>query len=314
MCWNAFNFHACVAGMAFAILAVVAIESGAAPTPSASSTGTRDGQWLATHLKAVIDQGDLYRPEQLARTLDLVIQGSESSTFNPSPNCSQRYGDRSFVHTNYRMHGDWYKPTSEGIQHMKFPQAFINPAGEVGDPRIKFESFYTTSCNQNSALTHETSASLGLSGLSSFSCFTRERLKALINADFYMATDGVALSVYSGPPNEQYGISLEFSFRMGAPCALGASIRQEDRSGMRYERAWAKQRSCLDRAEKEYCAVHTTATLDELNEANRLAETACGNLESFYQREPLNGRPPPTRPRTCLDSSKPACEQTVPCE
>jgi hypothetical protein len=121
------------------------------------------------------------------------------------------------------------------------------------------------------------------------------------------------VSSYSGAPNDQYGIYLEFVFRMGAPCALGATIRQDDRSGLRYRRAATKLYACIESAENELCATKPDATSAEFDEVTRTAKAACGNLETLYQSEPLTGRAPAPQPRICFDSSKPACQRKVAC-
>jgi hypothetical protein len=154
---------------------------------------------------------------------------------------------------------------------------------------------------------------LSVNNLSSFACLTPEKLKAWINAEFHEATDGVSLSGYSGAPNDQHGIYLEFVFRMGAPCALGATIRQKDRDGLRYRRAWTKLRVCIESAEEKYCATKPDATSAEFDEVTRTAKAACGDLETIYQNEPLTGRAPAPQPRFCFDDNRPACQRRVPC-
>ncbi|HTB37803.1 MAG TPA: hypothetical protein VK777_11980 [Reyranella sp.] len=299
------------------LLPLIAASGIAAPLDqkSGASPVVRDGRWLVLQLKAVVDGSELYTPENLARTLALDLQASEKKTPMGTGACTNPKGGGTWtiIKTTYRATTSWYKPTSEGIQDMKVPQVFINPATVAGEPAIDYAIYRSSVCDGIPGARWETGAVFSLNNLSSFACLTPGKLKAWIDTEFHEATDGVSVSSYSGAPNDQYGIYLEFVFRMGAPCALGATIRQDDRSGLRYRRAATKLYACIESAENELCATKPDATSAEFDEVTRTAKAACGNLETIYQSEPLTGRAPAPQPRICFDSSKPACQRKVAC-
>lgn len=111
-----------------------------------------------------------------------------------------------------------------------------------------------------------------------------------------MATDGVSLSSYSPPATDAYGVSLEFTFRAGAPCAVAASIRQDSRSGFREQRAFAKWRACRDKAKADYCAAHPGLRSSDRGALQSHEVRACDDQQIYIAREPPGGGPPPSWP------------------
>jgi hypothetical protein len=287
------------AALCVALTIFVVAKSNAAPEQGPASSAqseNADARSFLTRLKTIVDEEELFEPDKVAKTLGATVRGHTDKDF-PARNCSGLYGDRSFVAKTYDIENSWFKPGPEGVQRMKVPSFFINPAGEVGNPSIKYDICLGTYCHGEEKI-HSSSAVLSFGGLSSFSCLTPEVLKKFLGIDTHEATDGVSVAHYFGRENDRYGTDLTFYFRAFAPCAVGADIRQEEERGNRQRRAFQKYRVCVDRANHEFCVKHP-----DLNpgEADRLVDDAnkvCGTLLSFISKEPWTGESPPPLPET----------------
>lgn len=290
-------------GFAVAFVAVVLVvlamrESPGAPNAPAVSASplseNSDAARLLLKIKAIIDKGLLYEPQEMARTLQLQMRFKEEPANIARQTCPDGSAGTQTMMTTAEIDNTWFKPGPEGIQHMKFPQAFINPAGEVGAPTVSYETFKSRRCGDKDY--DRVEAQLSFNNLSGFSCLTPDRLKTLINANYSMATDGVSVSSYAAPANDRYGSSVDFIFRMGAPCALGATIRQNTRDGQRERRAFSNWRWCSVRADHDFCATHAALKPEESDLLRRNSEAVCGTEESFLAKEPLSDLPPKDLP------------------
>jgi hypothetical protein len=186
---------------------------------------------------------------------------------------------------------------------MQIPPAFINQGHVAGKPEVRYEAYRSVQCKSPSYTSIR--ARLSFNNLSGFSCLTPDRLQRLIGAKFEMYTDGVSGSTYSPPATNVYGVSLEFIFRLGAPCAVGASVELDSRGGFREQRAFLKWRACLDKAGKEFCAARGgKAVYSDL----RQHQDASCESQQYIEREPLEGDPPGPWPDSQPTTDN-ACEQ-----
>lgn len=266
-----------------------------APQAQPAAIDNSDGSRLVAKLRTVADRGLLYEPQAMAEVLGLKVHFSEERKTLELGKCSDGRDRPLTKITSGRFENGWYKPGPEGIQNMKLPQAFINPAGQAGEPSISYEMYRSTRCDDGDYERIE--ARLTFDNLSGFSCLMPDRLKTQIGAEYYMATDGFSGSIYRPPATDRYGVTLDFLFRMGAPCALAARIDQETRRGKREERALAKWAWCVFRAKQEFCQTHRDLKPEENDQLKTVARKACGTEETFLQKEPLSGPPADPLPK-----------------
>jgi hypothetical protein len=117
----------------FLLIITSEIGSVAADQPKLSE---ENAAWLLAQLKSLVDNGRFFDANAVSGTLHLKLQGTEKEMLQQPADCSNPYSDKSLLRTNFEVAADWFKESSEGVRHMKFPAAFINPAGEVGDLAI----------------------------------------------------------------------------------------------------------------------------------------------------------------------------------
>ena len=264
-----------------------------------------EGDRFVRLLKKIADQrGLLLEPDRMARELDIPMT-FETRPGNQGPKSCEAGGfDKSMLVTKGKAANDsWYRETSEGIQNMQIPPAFINQGHVAGKPEVRYEAYRSVQCKSPSYTSIR--ARLSFNNLSGFSCLTPDRLQRLIGAKYEMYTDGVSGSTYSPPATNAYGVSLEFIFRLGAPCAVGASVELDSRGGFREQRAFLKWRACLDKAGKEFCAARGgKAVYSDL----RQHQDASCESQQYIEREPLEGDPPGPWPDSQPTTDN-ACEQ-----
>jgi hypothetical protein len=289
VCNHRFVFNSLV----IALLASAATVCMAAP-PALETT---DAGWFVAKVKTVVDEGQLFYPQQVERTLGLQIRRTDEERIAQPPQCSMPSDERSVISTRFEIANGWFKPGSNSLQDMKIPRAFINPATVVGRPAINYSMHDITYCQGDRNVLRRTEAELSFGGLSGFACLTPGQLKTLMNAESIQATDGVSISRYAAPGNDLYQTTVDFVFRMGAPCAVTATIRQDSRLGYRQLRAEAKSKSCGDSFIRRFCATLPNLLLTNLDRLDEDRIKACGTLESFFQNEPSTGLPPPPEPK-----------------
>lgn len=194
------------------------------------------GVRLVRLLKKVADEALVLQPERMAQQLDIAMTFETKPSTLMSKSCDDDGSYKSFLVTTAKVSESWYRETPEGVPNMKIPPAFINAGTIAGEPRVSYDAYRTVRCTSP----HHTNveARLSFQNLSGFSCLTPDMLAKQIGTKHYMATDGVSLSAYSPPATEAYGVRLQFLFRDGAPCAVGASVDLNSRDGLREQRAY----------------------------------------------------------------------------
>lgn len=308
------------------LLSIVAIGAitlslGSSVVPAAPEPGPREesslpprpeGDRLVRLLKQIADEAVLIDPERMAKELNIEMKFTTRNRNDfTEKGCSVQGQYKVFSVTEATVGDSWFKPTPEGVQNMEVPRAFINPAFITGAPEVAFSLYRTVDCASPNYL--ELESTLSFANLSGFSCLTPDRLQKLIGAEYRMATDGVSISSYSPPPTEAYGVVLEFGFRVGAGCAVGASIRQDSRDGFRERRAFIKWRACIDKARADYCAAHpdVKSQPDGRSLVHDAEQKTCGDQRSFLAREPTGTGSPGPWPSFGPVSDNP-CEEGAP--
>jgi hypothetical protein len=262
-------------------------------------SSVKDGAWLLRQLKALADDEAFLSLDKVGTALSFTLDGTSHEIVPQPPNCSNPHSDKSRIVTDYLIKNSWYRLTSEGLPHMKFPGAFINPPGEVGDPQIAYHIMKTASCSGKFDVANRSSAEISFSGLPAFACLSPSDLKNQLHAEYQMGTDGVSVSTYQAVANDQFGTRITFFFRMGAVCALSAQIEQDSEFSYRYLRAAAKFKDCTKHVDHDFCATHPPFSWgegDKIDEMNEAAAKVCGGLDSFYEKEPPSGDAPPAQP------------------
>jgi hypothetical protein len=251
-----------------------------------------NGDRLVRLLKKIADEGLLLEPERMARTLDIpmTFETKPSDFQNGCDSGDTTWAYKTFLVIEAKVGDSWFKAGSEGVPDMKVPSFAINQGYVVGAPEISFSLYRTVRCKTPTYTKIE--ASLGFRNLSSFSCLQPDRLLRLIGAKYRMATDGVSLSSYSPPATEGYGTDLEFTFQVGAPCAVGASVRLGSRTGFREQRAFVKWRTCIDKAKADYCAAHPSLKSEDSGKLHDFENASCEEQAIYTEREPPSGGPP----------------------
>jgi len=256
-------------------------------------------QTFMQRLKTVADQGNLFEPESVAKLLEMNF---EISTDELTSDCAEIWQTRSNRTTRIAPDASsWYRNLPSGVHEMVVPQAFINPASKVGDADFKYQIVRKIGCTDQFNLQDHTEARLSFEGLSSFACILDADIWRLLpGAKFVMATDGVSFYVYQSKLDDEAATSLDFLFRMGAPCALSASIHKDPKSGLRYKRAESKWRNCEAHADIEFCkgrAPIEWADGQALDEMRNHANKACGTLDSVYKNDTERGTQPAPLPK-----------------
>jgi len=265
-------------------------------------------QSFMQRLKTVTDQGNLFEPESLVKLLEMSF---ELSTEEQTSDCAEVWQMRSHRTTRVAPNASsWYHNLPSGAHNMVVPRAFINPATTVGDAKFNYQIVRKIGCTDQFNLQDHTDARLSFEGLPSFSCISDADIRALLpEAKFMMATDGVYSYFYQGRLDDEASTSLDFVFRMGAPCALSASISKDQEHGLRYKRAESRWRNCEARADIEFCkgrAPIEWADGQALDEMRNNANKACGTLDSVYKNDTERGTQPAPLPKYKRDA--------LPCE
>jgi hypothetical protein len=202
-----------------AVLMTVACSEVASHAQLASTHP--QGVRLVRLLKNVADKALVLQPELMAKELDIVMTFETKPSNTVTKSCEDGYC-KSFLATTAKVSSSWYRETPEGVPKMKIPPAFINAGTIAEEPRVTYRAYRTARCASPNNTNVE--ARLSFLNLSGFSCLTPDMLAKLIGAKHHIATDGVSLSIYSPPTAGSYAVSLEFLFRVGAPCAVDASV------------------------------------------------------------------------------------------
>jgi hypothetical protein len=226
-------FRHLAASVAAVLAAAACVEVASHAQPESTHP---QGVRLVRLLKKVADQALVLQPERMAKELDVAMTFETKPSDTISKACEDGGYYKSFLVTTAKVSDSWYKETPEGVPNMKIPPAFINSGTIAEEPRVIYKSYRTVRCASPNDTNVE--ARLSFQNLSGFSCLTPDMLAKLIGAKYHMATDGVSLSIYSPPATDDYGVSLEFLFRAGAPCAVYTFVDLNSRAGLREQRAY----------------------------------------------------------------------------
>ena len=223
--------------LACAVAAVTGSCAGDAPVPSPESAVE-----LISNLKAVADQQALFDPDKTARLLALDINAGQPVT-RTDFDCKKDRISWDQSHRDYSVKTDWYHMQPNGIRQ-SYPRAFINPAGQTGEPTISYWSATSTQkCGLEAFLKKRESARLDLQNLPGFACITPDMI-IRIGGKYTRATDGVSIASYEHNTDDAV-TTIEFTFRAMAMCALGASITQSNERNLRWLRADKKFEICV---------------------------------------------------------------------
>jgi hypothetical protein len=274
------------------LLAACAHHAVRGPVPEEHSDPADSTEFLL-RLQRMADQGDLFDPSDARRILGLRLTASVKET-HPT-DCSKSYGIRNSHNTTLEQaESGWYRPLSSGAGHMDIPAAFINPASTTGDAKLEYGISHVVYCTDAVGMQDYTNAQMTFGNLPSYACIAPADIrKAIPKAEVHMATDGVYVVNYQGRVDDEAGTSLQFVYRMGATCAIGATLRQDKEKGLRFQRASATYGACSVDAKKNYCATHPHPTWgngDALDDMRAYANKVCGTVNALYLREPANGR------------------------
>ena len=220
------NILAAIVIAAFTLIAISACHTKSESEPLSKEKPQPEGDRLVLLLKKIADQGLLYEPERLAKVLGIDMKFETQKTAG-TPSCDAGGYNKSIEITKSEVRRSWYSAGPEGVPDMKVPGFGINRPTVIGAPYVAFSLYRSVKCKTPD---ESVEGHLQFVNLSSFSCLSAERLKRLIGARYQMATDGVSISYYKPPPTAAYGTYLDFVFGAGAPCAIGAGIRQDSRS------------------------------------------------------------------------------------
>lgn len=279
-----------------AILAACLPCRMAAASAPASTTDVRPE--FIQRLKAVADDGDLFDPSSIAPMLDM---GLRTETSEQMEKCSGQAG-QTRRQTTMALPGDssWYRPLPTGVGDMEIPAAFVNPASKAGIARLDYKIEHKLDCDRGYELTDSTKAQLLFAGLPSYACFTPADIRKLFpEAKFEMATDGVSSFRYRGRVDDDAATSIEFLFRMGAPCAIAADVSKDQSQGWRAERARIKRMQCIDKASRAFCAAHGPISWsdgDAVAAMQRNYLSSCESIAALVAKDREPGTPPPPPP------------------
>ena len=250
-----------------------------------------NGDGLAFLLKKIAKEGLLTDPVKLAAALDMEVNvATKIADIGHTP-CSEGGRTRQTTVTHATFGESWYRPTPEGVRDMKVPQFLSDRVYIAGNPKLFYDLYRTSLCN---GANEEIDASLTFGDVSAYSCFTPERLRRLIGTTYHMQHHGIAGSSYLAPPRVDDGATLVFTFQMGAPCAIGVTVRQNTRDGLRYQRAFMKWRTCYDQARLDYCTANPGADGDSEKRMNEHGEAIYGRgWDAYLDREPFTDEPAP---------------------
>jgi hypothetical protein len=252
-------------------------------------------------IRAAADSGRLFDPSAISNILGIDFQ-AQTVELEPQPSdCSKEWQNRSLQKlSTIAAESSWYRVLPTGIRNMEVPAAFINRATKSEDAKFSYQGFRAIKCNDRSGLQDHTSAAITFNGLPSFSCISSSDIRRwLPEAEFQMATDGVSLFTYRGKVDDEIGTKIDFVFRMGASCALSASIIQDQFDGLRYRRAISKRRNCEVVSNKTFCNNHEPFGWndDAVNEMRRFADKACGTVDSLFRLDKEHGTQPDPLPK-----------------
>jgi hypothetical protein len=290
--------YSLLVAMAVMLLAACARHAVNVPVREGHA-GPADSAEFLQRLQRMADQGNLFEPRDARRILGFRLTASVKET-HPT-DCSKSYGIRDSHNTTLEQsEGSWYRPLPSGAGHIDIPAAFINPASTTGDARLEYRISHAVYCTDDVGMQDYMNAQMTFENLPSYACITSaDILKVIPKAQLHMATDGVFLVDYQGRVDDEAGMSLQFVYRMGATCALDATLRQDKKKGLRFQRASATYEACSVGAKKNYCATHPHPTWgngEALGDMRTYANKICGTENALYLREPANGRSPPPAP------------------
>jgi hypothetical protein len=261
-------------------------------------------------LRSVADSGSLNDVAKTMNLLDMTYHANTVQMAASPPDCSIDWHPRSQLTTNVQQVGsDWYVPTQFGVQNLSVPAVFINPATTItGNPAVRYSVTRTIRCTDSFRLQDNTEATLDLDPLPPFLCLTKPDIAAALPRSYpENATDGVSFFRYQGHLDDDTGTTLSFFFRAGARCALSATIRQSQESGLRVQRAASKFQACSADATQMLCSSHEAVGWKDktLDEREQYISQRCGTLNALYLKEPLSGEPPPPPPPPSVSNRTP---------
>jgi hypothetical protein len=287
-------------------------EIGQADTADASSV---QAEFLG-RLQELALSGQLFDIKATAATLSLSFQESTQEVLLPFPDCRDGTKATAHVTTVSASDSSWFHTLPSGAGHISVPAFTINPATVSGDPTFEYKLFHSLRCTESRRLRDHTDAVLSFAGLPAFTCLTPANIRtALPKADLVQATDGVFMVELQGRQGDDSGTRLTFVFRAGANCALGAEVRQDQESGLRYHRALYRYSKCREPSDREFCSTHPNigwSDTDAIAEMNLQADKRCGTVDSLYRQEPNSGISPPPIDRHVGSVAKGPCAEHVP--
>lgn len=257
----------------------------------ASSAPVGSGPWLLDSLQRLADEGALSEPNRVAQLLDVQIApATPREVYDQPAACRSPTTGRSLIVSKYSAIPPWLKPTSQGVQGMFIPEFMINKAGTSGDPSLTYnESNWRPCSDRYNFLADNREATLTIGGLPAFVCYKRLELEQRFGERERPHTDGVSSVDYVVNNHDDRSTYLSFTFRVGAPCALSATLNQGVQKSRRWDRANSKWQQCRKNSESRYVELHGPVNIldDEAVAPMREAVAdACGSLGDYYVREP----------------------------
>lgn len=273
-------------------------DSKPAASEAASDAAAVRSTFLS-RLRELAAQGNLFEPDSAARILEMKLHAS-TAPGRPPVACGDGTIKSSEVTTVVRSEPTWFRALPSGAGHIDVPAFMINPATRTGDPTFAYRVYHSVNCADWPRLRDRKEARISFNGLPAFACLTPASIaKEIPEARHIIATDGVSIMRWEGRVDDDAAVALEFVFRAGAACALGADITQDQQQGLRYLRAQDKYETCRAPSDREFCLKHPNVTWSDrelLRQMVMQAYERCGTVNSFYVKEPANAEPAPPLP------------------
>lgn len=279
-----------------------------APVDPVSEQATARSTFLF-RVRELAIRGNLFEPDSVARILDMKLQAA--TEMRAPRNCGDGTMTKMEVTTVAPSELPWFRELPSGAGHIDIPSFTINPATTSGDPTIAYHVYHVVECADWPRMRDRKEARVSFNGLPAFACLTPSDIaKEIPEIRPVPATDGVFIMQLDGRIDDDAAVTLSFSFRAGAECALAAGINQDQEGGHRYRRALAKYEACRDPSDRDFCSKHPNVTWGDRELRREMVMQAyerCGTVNTFYLKEPRTGEPLPaslskqTRKRTPCD-------------
>ncbi|HEY2404092.1 MAG TPA: hypothetical protein VGI23_27310 [Steroidobacteraceae bacterium] len=241
--------------------------------------------------------GQLFDTQVTAATLGFSFEESAREVPLPFPDCRDGTKATTQVTTVSVSDNSWFHTLPSGAGHISIPAFMINLAAVSGDPTFDYRIFHSLQCTESRRLRDKTEAVLSFGGLPAFTCLTPANIQAALpKAVLVQATDGVFMVELQGRQGDDSGTMLTFHFRAGASCALGAEVKQDQETGLRYRRALYRYSKCREPSDRDFCSTHPNigwSNSEAIDQMNLQADERCGTVDSLYRQEPSSGMPPP---------------------